>query len=272
MALPDFEKNYNDMQDVKGRINNLAVESVTPEKVGTPGWYRIAKISGTGHPANTSILSISTAYIYNPPCSVLVNVTTSWKAAKIEQGPAVNTYTNNPPLTKIRVQYDEVGAVFYVDVYYTMTGINNIHIKNENILKDKIEILTPTLVETEYTTVDEVPVVYGGRNGIETVTGTNGTAIKFPDGTMIVHGYLYIEGFSFKQWGVLYSADLDTNISFPVAFVDTPHITMTNIGSSAASIIRCIANKTAITQISLSRGTELNGGFSFNYTAIGRWK
>lgn len=276
--MPLNATNLNKMQDnIEAEFDGLALEHSTPENISTPGWYRVAKITGTGHPANTVILSISSSYVYEEPCSLVAYITTSWKTAKIELGPSVDVNNEISVLTKVRVQYDNTAAAFYVDVYYSTSSLNRINVKNENILKDKIEILTPTLVETEYTTVDEVPIVYNGRNGIETITNDNGvgdtvTAIKFPDGTMIVHGRKYQEGFTFKQWGNEYSADLDTDIQFPVAFIGIPHITITNTGSSAASIIRCEATTTKIAKISLARGSVSDGGYSFSYIAIGRWK
>lgn len=160
MALPNFEKNYNELQKIKEQLSGLVFEKIL-DGVSKKGWYRIAKIKGTGHPANTLILSISTIYNYNAPCSFIANIITSWKNAKITQTSAIDT-NNNPALPKIRIQYDatEGNQCFYIDVYYNLTGVNSIVVRNENILKDKVELLTPSLVENEYTTLQELTISY----------------------------------------------------------------------------------------------------------------
>lgn len=112
---------------------------------------------------------------------------------------------------------------------------------------------------------------------IETVTTGTGTAIKFPDGTMICSGTVYtgtIEQSAWSNWGSLTSVDKSLSINFPVPFVSKPTITATN--SSMGNnywIVRCIATASQITSLSMSRGTlPSSSDYGFSYTAIGRWK
>lgn len=112
---------------------------------------------------------------------------------------------------------------------------------------------------------------------IETITNSNGTAIKFPDGTMICSGTVYtgtIENSAWNDWGSLKSIDKDLSIDFPVKFISKPNITATNsvIGNNYW-IVRCLATESQITSLSMSRGSNPStSDYGFSYTAIGRWK
>lgn len=151
MSLPSIEKTNNTMQNLSKTLQSLQTD--------VAGWYRVAKISGTGHPSSTAILSISTNYMGSRPSSVVAAITTTYKTAKIAQ--IVSAYSILQNLTKIRVQYSEEQECFYVEVYYNSSGSkNNIFVKNENILNANIELLAPALASTNYTNADELTINY----------------------------------------------------------------------------------------------------------------
>ena len=59
------------------------------------------------------------------------------------------------------------------------------------------------------------------------VTNSMGTALKYPDGTLICYATLYSEA-SFNSWGNLYGFDDNTVRTFPVAFTTNPFVSLTN--------------------------------------------
>ena len=69
MALPLIEEILNKMQNLSKTMQGL--------KTDVAGWYRVAKINGTGHPASTLLLSISTNYMGSRPSSVVAAITTT---------------------------------------------------------------------------------------------------------------------------------------------------------------------------------------------------
>ena len=72
---------------------------------------------------------------------------------------ALKFSSNNPTISKIRVQQDTQNDMFYIDCYYEANNLNVVTIRNENIIDEsKIEILTPTAVTTEYTTRTELTI------------------------------------------------------------------------------------------------------------------
>ena len=151
MSLPNVEKTNNQMENLNKTMQGLQTD--------VAGWYRVAKINGTGHPASTIILSISTNYMGSRPSSIVVAITTTYKTAKIAQIVAAYSVLQN--LKKVRVQYAEEEEAFYIEVYYDSGGSkNNIYVKNLNILNANIELIVPALVTTSHTNVDELTINY----------------------------------------------------------------------------------------------------------------
>lgn len=103
------------------------------------------------------------------------------------------------------------------------------------------------------------------------ITNTNGTAIKYNDGTLICYGEVASNS-NLTAWGNLFGYDDNTVRNFPQAFTSKPKIVVTNVGSSASLISRTVVTATAITQIAYCRPTQMNSTYYFNYVAIGRWK
>ena len=108
---------------------------------------------------------------------------------------------------------------------------------------------------------------------IKTISNSNGTALKFADGTMICMGKATVSS-NFVQWDTMYSCDLSNVANFPVAFIDVPVLNV-NVGGGSAQncwIARCSATKTKIEGTTIVRPNGNNGNIVLNYIAIGRWK
>lgn len=105
-------------------------------------------------------------------------------------------------------------------------------------------------------------------NAIETITNSNGTALKFADGTMICYG------------GGKGTNDGSTVITFAIPFINSEYRVASFIVASNENYIRTvqIKAKTASTMTIYLQWLEKNstlsglGADTFDYIAIGRWK
>lgn len=204
-------------------------------QVSTPGWYRIAKLGGNGHfPNSAAVLNISTGYNYNSPCSILASVITSYKDVRMSQLTAININGAAPMLSKLRTQYDSTNGGFYVDVYYVASTQNPIRVRNESIINKEIELLTPTLVSTEYTTVDQFDIDYTGTNlrprmiltakpsSRLTITGTEWTPTVIPLNT--VHGPNLSDGkLGISNGGIIIGSEVKKiKVSASISYYEYP--------------------------------------------------
>lgn len=110
--------------------------------------------------------------------------------------------------------------------------------------------------------------------GIETITNENGTAIKYPDGTMICKSVQDLGTLNYKQHenGTYWTGVYHT-WTFPVEFASNDIVVNINVFNTALSFANLQDNptttkaKTLITTFSDgSRATKLH------WIAIGRWK
>lgn len=102
----------------------------------------------------------------------------------------------------------------------------------------------------------------------ETITNANGTAIRYPDGTMICYGN-----------GRNQPSQTSTTVTLPANFINTEYIvTTTNIYSYYLSVVHTVggSNKQKGSFVVFPYDTKTNAtptNYSdFYYTAIGRWK
>lgn len=125
-------------------------------------------------------------------------------------------------------------------------------------------------------TEEEIPEGYEkveNNYGIETITNENGTAIKFPDGTMICKGHNFYGSEPFVKNENVYYRQV-TGATFPVPFVDVPtpsaQLVMGNIG--AVAIGGGMITSTQILGFNIISAVEQARGIDIYWTAIGRWK
>ena len=114
--------------------------------------------------------------------------------------------------------------------------------------------------------------------GIESGSNSNGSWIKFEDGTLIqyVTKNIPFTFTSYNKWGVMWESDLTDLGKFPIDFVDTPDtINITNY-SSSGGFIESLQNTTnsQIGKMYICRPSDTNGVFNYylSIIAIGRWK
>lgn len=122
---------------------------------------------------------------------------------------------------------------------------------------------------------DKVPSVKAVNESIETITNDNGTAIKFPDGTMICAMKRSLTGTCDTEWGNLYATDnLDLG-NYPVNFISNPVISASVSGQYSCFIgpFKNLGNS-SIGSVNLLRPSKLESEseWEVQITAIGRWK
>lgn len=136
-------------------------------------------------------------------------------------------------------------------------------------------VLDGTIVEWEE---DEIPEGYEeveNDGGIVTVTNDNGTAIKYPDGTMICTKRVRSMTNSITlTWGSCFMTEPISLGNFAENFIATPivsHTLMTGVACWIASA--GWASKSYCGDIRLIRSSSMEvGEVHINILAIGRWK
>lgn len=125
--------------------------------------------------------------------------------------------------------------------------------------------------------LNEDGTIYNEKTGkqlveVERVTGTNGTALKYADGTMICYGAISKTVNITTSYEGAYYADVNNN-SFPVSFVAAPIVT-TNIkyGSGLiASTVSGLSNGTFSVFVWKNQAKS-NVSLDIQYIAIGKWQ
>lgn len=112
---------------------------------------------------------------------------------------------------------------------------------------------------------------------IETITNSNGTAIKYPDGTLICTNKIENQSYPITQaWGSIFETPNTSTAgatTFPVAFVSKPALTASQIGNLSGGMLNDLYyDNTKITRVNFRRPTSATSSLSYSYIAIGRWK
>lgn len=115
--------------------------------------------------------------------------------------------------------------------------------------------------------------------GIESGSNSNGSWIKFDDGTMICRGKITISGAVETAWGSLYYLEDKVARYYPQSFISPPEI-QTSIDNTTPGgfIIGMIGYERQVTNdyfkgVTIIRPTtRANDDYKVNYMAIGRWK
>lgn len=135
----------------------------------------------------------------------------------------------------------------------------------------------PTLEET----VDD-PAGVSPADTIQTITNDNGTAIKYPDGTMIITQQYEtaVKSADWVAWGSGYVVTLKTPPAFPVAFVgDAPTVTQTLEAKTSNGMLTTKMENTSYSTLNRAGACQVcrlttgyDGTFKVNVIAIGRWR
>lgn len=135
----------------------------------------------------------------------------------------------------------------------------------------------PTLEDT----VDE-PEGISPADTIQTITNDNGTAIKYPDGTMIVTQQYEtsVKSADWVAWGSGYVVTLKTPPAFPVAFIgNAPTVTQTLEAKTSNGMLSTKMENTSYSTLTRAGACQVfrpatgyDGTFKVNVMAIGRWR
>ena len=111
---------------------------------------------------------------------------------------------------------------------------------------------------------------------VESGNNDNGSWVKFSDGTMICRGVVTTGDVSFTAWGSLYQYEVPS-VSFPLNFIDVPHIDFTSNNPSnvynyglEAGTYQTTTSETGIMRV--ARPLATTGKIQIKWTAIGKWK
>lgn len=104
----------------------------------------------------------------------------------------------------------------------------------------------------------------------ETITNENGTAVKFPDGTMICYGRKNLPSMSFTAAGYIYYSPKQ-NITFPVAFSAIPSTSISARTSNRAWVGNVVSGTSSCTFYVLNSLNTQPAPY-IEWQAIGRWK
>lgn len=125
--------------------------------------------------------------------------------------------------------------------------------------------------------LNEDGTIYNDKTGnqlveVEKVTGTNGTAIKYSDGTMICYGAITQTINISTSYEGAYFAGIN-DVSFPVSFNSNPTISVTLFQNNTllSATISSIHTDKFSTYVWKSQSKN-NVSVTLHYQAIGRWK
>lgn len=269
----------NNVLEVAGRIIESEKEFSIPLNIGTKtGWY-LAMSGSFGYVTNKVFL-ISIQQVYSGGSGLLyLNMRYNNGILAIQRFEWLTQ--NGLSSDNIKVKID--GSSFYLYVKTTA----NYHQYYFKVIQEKelggwgfqqYKMYSPTYNDT----VDE-PEGTKPTDFIQTASSTNGTVIKYPDGTMIINQKYdtTVPNSSWSAWGSGYTAILNTPPQFPVAFVgNIPTVTQTleTSGSNAMLVTRSEATSFSYLQragaVQVYRPTIPGAEtiFRIHITAIGRWK
>ena len=114
-----------------------------------------------------------------------------------------------------------------------------------------------------------------GAKIVESGSNTNGSYIKFADGTMICYGSKTVTHAISNAWGSIYSSgDFDPSITFPQEFTDIKSCNVNYVMVSSSAWLGDVKYTTSkITNIQLFRGASSSStSCTIDYQAIGTWK
>ena len=111
------------------------------------------------------------------------------------------------------------------------------------------------------------------NNIIDSGSNTNGSYVKYIDGTMICYNSKQVTQQVSNTWGALYTSAQVSVGTFPQEFISTPTLNVYCSGNQSIMIIAAAApSTTSGGNIQLARADSASVTTTINYIAIGRWK
>lgn len=292
VAIGDGKANL--IQDIKDNLNGTATDWVYVDINGTAQKPNgIAYIKPTIERANTSIKRKSgggttltdnkavlnlKAKIYKTTADVIGNNNNIQQIGyKIweQNGSEPSSYTTLTPTIdssgNITISNLEITNKNYTKTYYY-----KIILKDRFGYQDIVEGTLPTgqSVWTEYKNrVDFLAATIGGIPIVASGSNVNGNYIKYYDGTMICYKSVTASVAMTNAWGSLYEGSMALG-SWPVNFIVTPNVQVTNASGTGAMIESYDTSPTTSSAgtIYLARGNSSTSNVTVNVLAIGKWK
>ena len=104
---------------------------------------------------------------------------------------------------------------------------------------------------------------------IERIENSNGTAIKYPDGTMICYGRKSISNVEFSPAGAIYYSATQT-ITYPAQFIETPSTNISCRTSNMAWAGNIASNNNNCT-FNILHSINVTRPVHIEWISIGRW-
>jgi hypothetical protein len=166
---------------------------------------------------------------------------------------------------------DAVKSLFYI-VIATVTK-TEIQVDIDNIVTDlnsKVDISSPQTITGNK---DFTGALQHNGYGVDAVVASGSGYIRYESGLQICWGIVDITNQSTTASGSIYTLGGIVNHSFPVPFVGTPSLSVTNSNQAAFAPYSAGWNGTQLTYVNGYRSTSVSDTkVSFYYIAIGKWK
>lgn len=135
-------------------------------------------------------------------------------------------------------------------------------------LKSKIDGMNST-ISGHTTTINTLKTYYVTEVG----SNSNGNYIKYNNGIMICYGSKTFSNLNVTSaWGSMYECTVNLG-SFPVSFIESPHIAVSCSGGTTVFVEALNVNATSIGNTWFMRPVSTSGlSCSISYIAIGKWK
>ena len=167
--------------------------------------------------------------------------------------------------------FQGMDASFFVGV--TNTGASTVDINGLGVKdiknKDGSALAAGALRAGEFLTIqyNGTYFIISSEGSVETVTNANGTAIKFPDGTLVCR-------FTTDVTGFILSTSTFYNWVFPVASVVNVTLGVATFRPVSDNILifARFGASNRLTSANVAHDSLIGTGGSFELTAIGRWK
>lgn len=179
-------------------------------------------------------------------------------------------------------------------IFYDVSSSANRKITAPNLLNSMMSNGVPLMDGTGSAGTSKKPARYDHRHPTDTSRapadyfqngnlkfehgGLNDSGSKYckmPDGTLICWGFFTTnrDQFTLAQYGALYGAIADLDISYAQEFSSTPVVSILSIDNSCP-VMYCIAGRAKLTKFEVERhvNSAPPDGATWNYIAIGRWK
>ena len=264
--------------EVGGRIVEHEKEFSIPTTIGAKmGWYLAMSGDFTYVTSKTFLIAVQQT-LSGGSGLLYINMRYESSTLKVQRF----EWLAQNGITSANINLKIEGSKFYLYVK-TTSNYQQYYLK---VLQEKVlggwnfnqyTMNAPTLEDTVGDPAGVIPT-----DTIQTVTNDNGTAIKYPDGTMIVTQQYETSVLStdWVAWGSGYTVHLKTPPNFPVAFVgNAPIVTQSLEAKNSNGVLSTRMESTSYSALSRAGACQVfrpatgyDGTLKVSVIAIGRWR